>query len=293
MEYVPSSKIKREIPPLTSSIKRNERRLTNLSKPISLMKELEEQSKELELKIEKDKTDEEKKLLSLELSVIKTKIDETKKIITVDLEKEISVLGGVIDKQKEDLDLLNRKLEESLKYEHEVKIRKGVTVCEIIDITPFFPNIDRFTVNKGQSIEYLKSVDSDMTYLKVSTITRLESTNEDPVKLIPVNYNTVFLSGGGRVIIDDSVEYPLEGGVKNVIGDAIKNPGYDEDGKIIVTPQVNGFGSETNYISQVLNFNMDIVINPSSGFIVRDVDRNDGDLSVWVLSSSDGPIRQL
>ena len=63
MEYVPSSKIKREIPPLTSSIKRNERRLTNLSKPISLMKELEEQSKELELKIEKDKTDEEKKLL--------------------------------------------------------------------------------------------------------------------------------------------------------------------------------------------------------------------------------------
>ena len=293
MEYVPSSKIKREIPPLTSSIKRNERRLTNLSKPISLMKELEEQSKELELKIEKDKTDEEKKLLSLELSVIKTKIDETKKIITVDLEKEISVLGGVIDKQKEDLDLLNRKLEESLKYEHEVKIRKGVTVCEIIDITPFFPNIDRFTVNKGQSIEYLKSVDSDMTYLKVSTITRLESTNEDPVKLIPVNYNTVFLSDGGRVIIDDSVEYPLEEGVKNVIGDAIKNPGYDEDGKIIVTPQVNGFGSETNYISQVLNFNMDIVINPSSGFIVRDVDRNDGDLSVWVLSSSDGPIRQL
>lgn len=271
MDYVPSSKIKREIPPLTSSIKRNELRLTNLSKPISLMKELEEQSKELELKIEKAKTDEEKKLLSLELSVIKTKIDETKKIITVDLEKEISVLGGVIDKQKEDLDLLNRKLEESLKYEYEVKIRKGVTVCEIIDITPFFPNTVRFTVNKGQSIEYLKSVDSDMTYLKVSTITRLESTNEDPIKLIPVDYNTVFLSDGGRVIGGDGIKQALE---------EINKP-------------INNFGSETKYISQIINFDLDIVINPSSGFILKDIDRNDGDLSVWVLSSSDGPVKQL
>lgn len=271
MEYIPSSKIKREIPVLTSSIKRNELKLTNLSKPISLIKELEGQSRELELKIEKAKTDEEKKLLSLELVSVKKRIDETKKIITVDLEKEISILSGVVKKQKEDLDLLKTKLEESLKYEEEIKIRKGVTICEVIDVTPFFPNTVRFTVNKGQSVEYLKSIDNNMTYLKVSTITNLESPDEDPVKLIPVDYNTVFLSDRGRIIAGDGVRQPLE---------EINKP-------------ISNFGSETKYISQIINFDLDIIINPSSGFILRDIDRNDGDLSVWVLSSSDGPVKQL
>jgi hypothetical protein len=264
MEYVPSGKIKREIPPLMSSIKRNESRLTNLSKPISLIKELEGQSKELELRIEEAKTGEEKKLLSLELGVVKKRIDETKKIITVDLEKTISILRGVVEGQKEDLDLLNKKLEESVKYEEEIKIRKGVTICEIIDVTPFFPNTVRFTVKKGQIVEYLKSVDSNTTYLKVSTITNLESSNENPIRLLSVNYNTIFLNEGGRFTTDDS----------------IKNPTTD------IGNPIGRFGYETNYISQVINFDLDIVLNPSKGFIVKDINRNDGDLSVWVLSSS-------
>jgi|LakMenEpi03Aug12_release.lakeMendotaPanAssembly.Ray.scaffolds.fasta_scaffold239645_1 hypothetical protein len=280
MEYVPSSKIRREMPTLTNSIKRNELRLSNLSKPISLMKKLEEKSKDLEERIDKTVNEKEKSLLILELNLVKKQIDETKKLITVELEKEMSVLRGVIEKQKEELDLLNVKLEESLKYEEEVRVRKGITVCETIDIRPFFPNTIRLTINKGEVVEYLRSIDTNTVYLKISTMVNSESTNETPTNIVPVDYNTIFLNDGGRVIIDDSVKYPLEEGVKNVIGDAIKNP-------------VNGFGSETNYISQVLNFNMDIVINPSSGFIVRDVDRNDGDLSVWVLSSSDGPIKQL
>ena len=280
MEYVPSSKIRREIPTLTNSIKRNELRLSNLSKPISLMKGLEEKSKDLEIKIDKAVSEKEKTLLILELNLVKKQIDETKKLITVELEKEISVLRGVIEKQKEELDLLNVKLEESLKYEEVIRVRKGVTVCETIDITPFFPNTIRLSINKGEVVEYLKSMDTNMTYLKISTITALESTNDNPTNIKPVDYNTIVLNENSRVIIDDSVKYPLEEGVKDVIGDTIKNP-------------TNSFGSETNYMSQVLNFNMDIVINPSTGFIVRDIDRNDGDLSVWVLSSSDGPIKQL
>ena len=100
MEYVPSSKIRKEIPILTNSIKRNELRLSNLSKPISLMKKLEEKSKDLEERIDKTVNEKEKSLLILELNLVKKQIDETKKLITVELEKEMSVLRGVIEKQR-------------------------------------------------------------------------------------------------------------------------------------------------------------------------------------------------
>jgi hypothetical protein len=270
MEYVPSGKIKREIPPLTSSIKRNESRLTNLSKPISLIKELEGQSKELKLKIEKAETEKEKVLLSLELKLVETQMDEIKKTITIELEKEISVLKGNIESQKMDLELLNKKLVESVKYEEEVKIRKRITLCEVIDLRTFFPDTIRFTVNRGQILEYLKSVDTNVTYLKVSTIKNLESSNQNPIKILSVDYNTIFLNESGRYTTGDIIKNPIDG---------IEKP-------------IGGFGSETNYISQVVNFDMDIVLNPSVGFIVNDVDRNDGDLSVWVLLTSENLVKQ-
>jgi len=294
--YVPSKEIRLQINILNRSVSIKGSQIILAQKQIAVNRTLMDQYKEqgdvLKRKIELAEKSGNKTLvkqLELEFQGLNTKIQQAELVIEnsnkriPDLEKEIEQLNG-------ELSDLNKTLEESLKYEEALAIRKTKTVVGLTNVSVFFGGSSRgrlgaeapqigiidsgsiqLTISKGQKLNTLISSETGEVFIKVSTISNFE--NVDFI-FKPVDYNNILISNDPH------------GGI---IGPKTPNViGTPENDLVFTLDNSYGFsnGIETTYVSQVLEYDMTLSVFPSFGFITLDVDRKDGDLSLWVMTSS-------
>lgn len=257
-EYVPSSEINKQIISLTKTLNINQNRLSVLLRPFDSLKTLEKLISLKKEEIEKEKDEVIRRRLITELKTLEKRYDDTKNSITPDLEKQISILRGIIDVNNKELDELKKKLEESLKYEELLNIRNSSTIVKILNLSSFVGSRVTLTINKGDKVDTLLSVESNYRYIKIGSFNITEGFN---FKIKPVNYNNIF-------IFDESTIYNL-----------------DTEKPISENP-IDSKGSETKYFSQVFDYDTIINLTTSTGFITYDADRFDGDLSLWGLVST-------
>lgn len=266
-EYVPSSEINKQIISLTKTLNINQNRLSVLLRPFDSLKTLEKLISLKKEEIEKEKDEVIRRRLITELKTLEKRYDDTKNSITPDLEKQISILRGIIDVNNKELDELKKKLEESLKYEELLNIRNSSTIVRSTDISSLFGDRTTINISKGQKVDTLVSQDNGNTYIKISNLDLVEGYN---ITKKTVNYNSVLIIEDGKIISPPDVVGPI----KRLISVA------EESSPIELR------GSETNYLSQTFNYDTQLLLSPTTGFIMVDADRLDGDLSLWVLISS-------
>jgi hypothetical protein len=293
--YVPSRQIRSQIETLTTTIKVKTNQIKIAQKQIAinetLITQYKEQNDVLKKKIEIAEKVGDKKLvreLQLELRDLRIKTQESE-IIIENSNKRIPVLEKEIKELNEVLSDLNKNLEESLRYEEALEIRKTKTVVSLTDVSIFFggfggqdngpkprpifqtDSLVTLNIKQGQKLETIISRETNQTFIKVSTISNFKNVE---FTFKTVDYNNILIS-------DDPHGGIIGPKTPNVIG-------IPENDLVFTLDNSYGFsnGVETTYVSQVLDYDMTLSISPSIGFITLDVDRKDGDLSLWVMTSS-------
>ena len=292
-EIRPSVEVTRDITSAESQMNSTNRTLLTLEKPFDTLKSLDKQIEDLKSQIEKEIDESIVARLKRQLESVSYQIDRVKRSITKELEQKINDTKINLERLNGRLKDLKKELDFVLKVEEEQKIRNSKTVVRLINIgqllgnnegspQSFLGNIEgsssslSLTGNQGQRIEYLRSVDSGNLYMKLS---KIGTTEEFEGTIKSINYRTIFVQEE-KFIEDVSLpELPV-------------NP--KPEVPIIVFPKSEASvsearvsnGSETIYYTQVMDFQTTLRLSLSLGFVAVDIDRQDGDLSVWVLLSS-------
>jgi hypothetical protein len=263
-EIRPSVEIKRDITSVESQIKSVTRTLEILERPFATLKNLDAQAENLRNLIENEKDGRVATRLKRQLESVLTQIDSVKKSITNELDRKIQETKKSLEELGGRLEELKKELEFVLKVEEEQRIRNSRTVVRLINIPQILGGTDTIslTVNQGQRLEYLRSVDSGNVYMKLSKL----GTSEEFVGTIKsIDYKSIFVQEDKFVGDAPQPEAPIKVFPKSDSG--ISN------------------GGETMYFTQVMDFQTTIRLSLGLGFVAFDVDRQDGDLSIWVLLS--------
>lgn len=292
-EIRPSVEIKKDILLKESQITSANKTLETLRGPFVTLSNLEKQMNELKKQIAGEKDDRIVIRLKRQLESVSYQIVNVKKLITKELEQKVKESEINIEKLNSELESLKKELDFVLKVEEEQEIRNSKTVVRLINIgqllgnnegspQSFLGNIEgsssslSLTVNQGQRIEYLRSVDSGNLYMKLS---KIGTTEEFEGTIKSINYRTIFVQEEKFIGDVTQPELPV-------------NP--KPEVPIIVFPKSEASvsesresnGSETIYYTQVMDFQTTLRLSLSLGFVAVDIDRQDGDLSVWVLLSN-------
>ena len=271
-EVTNPNEIKQRIQELEDLIVIKNERLDELKKPYVLIESLNNTLKEREQRLKETEDEPTKRRLELQIKNLQNQVERVRKSITPESEKENEQLKKDVEELKANVQELTDTLEKLI-------IRSNQTVVEVIDMSSFFgSNSDNaaalprpiqdfaststsmvITINGGEKVEYLRSRDSGNIYMKFSQLSYFENLNVTKTR---VDYNDIFIIEGDSKIVSD------------------------EEVAQVAKDSVSLDGSETIYFSQILNFQTTMNLNISLGFITTDVDRRDGDLSVWVLLSN-------
>lgn len=260
----PSVEVRNDITSVESQINSVTKTLEILERPFVTLKNLDAQAENLRNLINNEKDDRVVARLKGQLESVSYQIDRVKRSITKELEQKINdtrksldVLGGRLEELKKELEFV-------LKVEEEQRIRNSRTVVRLTNISQILGGADTIslTVNQGQRLEYLRSVDSGNVYMKLSKL----GTAEEFVGTIKlIDYKSIFVQEDIFVGDVPQPEAPIKVFSKSDSG--ISN------------------GGETMYFTQVMDFQTTIRLSLGLGFVAFDVDRQDGDLSIWVLLS--------
>jgi predicted RNase H-like nuclease (RuvC/YqgF family) len=263
-EIRPSVEIKKDILLKESQITSANKTLETLRRPFVTLSSLQKQMDELKRRIEEEKDDRIVARLKRQLESLSSQYDNIKKSITRELEQKVKEAEISIEKLNSELESLKKELAESLKYEESLKIRASKTVVRLTNISQILGGADTIslTVNQGQRLEYLRSVDSGNVYMKLS---KLGTAEEFVGTIKSIDYKSIFVQEDIFVGDVPQPESPIKVFPKSDSG--ISN------------------GGETMYFTQVMDFQTTIRLSLGLGFVAFDVDRQDGDLSIWVLLS--------
>ena len=267
-EVTNPNEIKKRIQELEDLILSDNEKLSVLNKPYNLIDSLIDTLKDREQRLKDTEDEVTKRRLQLQINNLQNQIEKIRNSVSSDTKKEIERLNKEIEESNSTINELNILLEKLI-------IRSNQTVVEVIDMSRFFGNnsdnaaaFEGFatistsmviTINAGEKVEYLRSRDSGNIYMKFSQLSYFENLNVTKTR---VDYNDIFIIEGDSKIVSD------------------------EEIAQVVKDSASLDGSETIYFSQILNFQTTMNLNISLGFITTDVDRGDGDLSVWVLLSN-------
>ena len=281
-EIRPSVEVTRDITSAESQMNSTNRTLLTLEKPFDTLKSLDKQIEDLKSQIEKEIDESIVARLKRQLESVSYQIDRVKRSITKELEQKINdtrksldVLGGRLEELKKELEFV-------LKVEEEQRNRNSKTVVRLINIGQLLGNNEgspqslSLTVNQGQRIEYLRSVDSGNLYMKLS---KIGTTEEFEGTIKSINYRTIFVQE--EKFIGDVTQPELPVNPKPEVPIIV----FPKSEASVSEARVSN-GGETIYYTQVMDFQTTLTLSLSLGFVAVDIDRQDGDLSVWVLLSS-------
>lgn len=279
-EFRPSVEIKKDILLKESQITSANKTLETLRRPFVTLSSLQKQMDELKKRIEEEKDDRIVARLERQIGSLSSQYDKIKKSNTKELEQKVKDAEISVEKLNSELESLKKELSESLKVEEEIKIRASKTVVRLTDISQNLGGVDdiSLTVNQGQRLEYLRSVDSGNVYMKLSKL----GTSEEFVGTIKsIDYKSIFVQE--EKFIGDVTQPELPDNPKVPI------IGFPKS-EASVSEERASNGSETIYYTQVMDFQTTLRLSVSLGFVAVDIDRQNGDLSVWVLLSSGNQI---
>jgi len=267
-EVTNPNEIKQKIQELEDLIVIKNERLDELKKPYVLIESLNNTLKDRERRLNETEDEPTKRRLQLQIKNLQNQVDRVRKSITPESEKENEEFKKDVEELKANVQELTGTLEKLI-------IRSNQTVVEVIDMSRFFGNnsdnaaaFEGFattstsmviTINGGEKVEYLRSRGSGNIYMKYSQLSTYEGFTKTKTK---VDYNNIFIIESDSKVISNEE-------AAQVVKDSVSIDSY-----------------ETIYFSQILNFQTTMNLNISLGFITTDVDRGDGDLSVWVLLSN-------